>query len=302
MFRCLAHLSVCLLGFCVMAESALGVTGLKVVVILDNSGSMKSQMRNGGSRIKAAKQALLTVLDQTPDSAEVGVILINHSPRDQWLIPLGPVDRSSFRRAVNRITADGPTPLGLSLKLAADALLEVRETQRYGTYKILVVTDGEATDGYLVDRYLPEIQSRGILMDVIGVAMQGELRLAQNANTYRRADDPKSLEKAISKVVLGESDEGMDDNSGESDFEILAPLPEEVAIASLAALTSRPNTPITGPREDIEGPANQGRVDGALPNQHVAQENGMSIISIIFVVAMVLIVALKAGSGSIGKR
>ncbi len=49
------------------------------------------------------------------------------------------------------------------MKMAADALLELRDRQRYGTYKLLIVTDGEATDGHLVEQYLPEIQAAGLL-------------------------------------------------------------------------------------------------------------------------------------------
>ena len=297
-----------LAGAGILIDAAQAAGGLKVVVILDNSGSMKQQMPQGGSRIDAAKQSLLTVLDQTPDGAEVGVLLLNPARQGPWLIPLGPVDRQSVRAAVHSISANGPTPLGGSLKLAADALLELRETQRYGTYKLLVVTDGEATDGNLVDQYLPEVQARGILMDVIGVAMPGQSSLAKQANTYRRADDPESLEKAISAVVLGESADGAGGDTGESDFELLAPLPVEVAAASLAALTSRQNLPIGGSGQDRQAQRNSPNRDWGQPPagvnppnapQPVDEDEGGSLVML--VLGAILVFFVVRIISSIGK-
>jgi len=212
--------------------------GLKIVVILDNSGSMNTQLAGRNTRIAAAKEALLKVLQQLPAQAEVGVLLLNPGSQGRWQVPLGPLDIGATREAVNRVRADGYTPLGESMKMAANSLLELRGKQKYGTYKLLIITDGEATDAELVERYLPEIQSRGLLMDVIGVAMGSQHRLATRANTYRNVEDPESLEKAISAVVLGESSSDSRDDTGESDFELIAPLPAELAAASLAVLAS----------------------------------------------------------------
>lgn len=231
------------LGLLVLGQPA-SADDLKIVVILDNSGSMNEYMSGGEQKIAAAKQALLTVLDQVPAGSEVGVLLLNEGPRGPWLVPLGPIDPAAVGPAVNSLTANGGTPLGATMKKGADELLKLRDKQRYGTYKLLIVTDGEAGDGYLVNQYLPEIQARGLLVDVIGVAMNQQHSLATRTSTYRKADDPASLEKAISAVVLGESSTDASDDTGESDFELLKPLPTELAAASLTALTSPANSPI----------------------------------------------------------
>ncbi len=219
-------------------------SGLRVVVILDNSGSMADRMPGGGTRINAAKDALLRVLDQTPSDAEVGVLLLNPGPQGRWLIPLGPLDKSSLQPAVQSLRANGGTPLGQSMKTASDALLALRDAQRYGTYKLLIVSDGEATDRQLVERYLPEIQARGLLVDVIGVDMAQQHSLATRTSTYRNAADPASLEQAIAEVVLGESSSDTTDDTGQSDFDLISPIPVEVASASLKALTSPLNAPV----------------------------------------------------------
>ncbi|TWT29729.1 vWA domain-containing protein [Blastopirellula retiformator] len=230
-------------GSLIQASAALAADNLNVVVILDNSGSMQEGMNSGGPRIAAAKTALQKVLDQTPDSAKVGVYLLNPGRKGNWLIPLGPVDKSAINDAVSSLRADGGTPLGKSMKSAADALLKLREEQRYGDYKLLIVSDGEATDANLVERYLPEIQARGLLVDVIGVDMAREHSLATRTSTYRNASDPASLEQAISAVVLGESGADASD-AGESDFELLASFPSEMAAESLNALTTLANDPV----------------------------------------------------------
>ena len=228
----------------VFAQSVAASDDLSIVVILDNSGSMSARMTGGDTRMAAAKRSLQAVLNLTPATARVGVVLLN-PPRigEPWLVPLGPIDPGSMRQAVQGIVAGGPTPLGAAMKTAADALLGLRDQSRYGTYKLLIVSDGEANDRRLVERYLPEAQARGLLIDVIGVDMAQQHSLATRANTYRNAADPASLEQAISAVVLGESTADGGD-AGDSDFELLDPLPAELAAASLTALTTLANEPI----------------------------------------------------------
>jgi hypothetical protein len=231
------------------------MAGQNVVVVLDDSGSMRNYMRRASRvvKVEAARQALLTVLEKLPADAQVGVIVLNGGGRDHWIIPLGPVNGSGLRAAIEKIRASGRTPLGARMKDGADALLAKREQQRYGTYKLLIVTDGEAGDRNLVDLYLPDIISRGIVVDVIGVDMRQDHSLATRVHTYRRADDPQSLRKAIAETVLSETAADSGD-AGESDFELLAGLPGEVATAALAALAGRGNHPIGQPAPSTEQP------------------------------------------------
>ena len=224
-----------------------------VVIVLDDSGSMGESMRSNRRtrKIDAAKAALRTVLEQLPEDAQVGVIALN-GPGDGWLLPLSQVDRSNIASVLGRIRAQGGTQLGKAMKVAADTLLDARTRQRYGTYKLLIVTDGEANDPELVDKYLPDIVARGLIVDVIGVDMSGNHSLSTKVQTYRRADDPSSLTQAISEVVLGETSDDSGDAS-EADFEFLAGLPNEVATAALLALSQQANQPI-GERNTIVPP------------------------------------------------
>ena len=116
-----------------------------VVVVVDASGSMGSPMRGTNTdRMSVAKDALKQVLGQIPSSTHVGVLVF---PNGNWVYPLGLRNDERLNGAIDSITSQGGTPLGEYMKQGADALLEARKKQfGYGTYRLLVVTDGEAND------------------------------------------------------------------------------------------------------------------------------------------------------------
>jgi hypothetical protein len=141
------------------------------------------------------------------------------------------------------------------VRQAADELLKLRASQRYGTYRLLVVTDGEATDAQLLAEILPDVVSRGLVMDVIGVSMSGEHSLAKRAHSYRRADDESSLQQSISEVFAETSGQDQDVTA---DFDMLAGIPDELAAESLKALARAGNEPIrtnlTTIESEVPGP------------------------------------------------
>lgn len=211
----------------------------KVVVVVDDSGSMLDRMRYERIRkMDAAKQSLRVVLEKLPADAEVGVLALNRG----WVMPFQTIDRRQLESQVNRLRASGGTPLGMRMREATDKLLELRSKDPYGDYRLLVVTDGEASDQGLLDAILPDIMARNFVVDVIGVDMESEHSLATAVTAYRRADDPSSLEEAIAES-LAESDES-DLVGGESDFELIAGLPVEIAPVLISSLTTANNAPI----------------------------------------------------------
>ena len=220
--------------------------GQNVIVVLDDSGSMRQQMRTEDgriSRIQAAKNALSKVVQGLPDDAQLGILLLNNGGRgNTWLIPLGPLSATAALPKIAQIRADGGTPLGSQMKIAADALLELRRKQFYGDYRLLVITDGEATDANLLEAYLPDIMSRGLSLDVIGVDMAANHSLAGRAHSYRRADDARSFEKALADVFAESSSQT--DEQGASDFELIAGLPDELAQQALSAFAAPRNSSI----------------------------------------------------------
>jgi hypothetical protein len=230
-----------------------------VVVVLDDSGSMKQPMANGTRRIDAAKQALSAVLAQLPADTRVGVLALNtRLDGEPWIVPMGPISASNWQARIAEIRPEGGTMLGQFSKVAADELLKLRATDRYGTYRLLIVTDGEATDPAVLSSYLPDILARGLTLDVIGVSMASEHSLSSLAHSYRSADDAESLTAAISEVF---AETAGDDQSTQSDFELLEGLEDGVAEEVLKSLATVNNDPI----KEVQLTADQGSARFQLP-------------------------------------
>lgn len=217
-----------------------------VVIVLDASGSMNQRMRGSGvQKMEAAKSALKSVLRNVPGTTHIGLLVFSAKDlRNDWVYPLGPRDEMRLLEAIARPVPESGTPLGKYIKIGADRLLEARARQYgYGTYRLLIVTDGDANDPQLVDRYTPEVLARGIIVDVIGVDMKTDHTLASMAHSYRRANDPDSLERAIQEV-FAELSSDADEFSMKEAFELIAPIPVECATAALQALSTFGNQPI----------------------------------------------------------
>ncbi len=251
-------LSYTLMAFSLFATRAVCADN-NVVVVLDDSGSMRQPMANGERRIDAAKQALSAVLSQLPADTRVGVLTLNtRLAGDPWIVPMGPIDASNWRNRIAAIRPEGGTMLGKFSKVAADELLKLRSADRYGTYRLLIVTDGEATDPAVLSSFLPDILARGLTLDVIGVSMASEHSLASLAHSYRSADDAESLTVAISEVF---AETAGDNQSTQSDFELLQGLEDGVAEEVLKSLAVVNNDPI----KEVELTVEQGSAKFQLP-------------------------------------
>ena len=226
-----------------------------VVVVVDASGSMGSVMAGTGrDRMSVAKDALKQVLGQIPDTTDIGILVF---PKGDWVYPLGPRKESMLVGAIDSIQSGGGTPLGAYMKQGADALLKARKEQfGYGTCRLLVVTDGEAGDQQKVESFTPDIISRGITIDVIGVEMASRHTLATKVHSYRNADNPESLRQAITEV-FAEVAAGDASKGGENAFELIADLPEATASAMLKSLSTSGNQPIgeTPSMRAVESPS-----------------------------------------------
>ncbi|MEO5818392.1 MAG: vWA domain-containing protein [Gemmatimonadaceae bacterium] len=125
--------------------------GVSVVIVLDNSGSMREKASGDKRRkFEVAKIAIERALDATeaaltkrPDYP-VKVSLISFSDETQTVLEMQPYNRDSVRAAIGRLTRpSGGTAIGDAMDVARQALYKA------GTFRkvMLVVTDGENTDG-----------------------------------------------------------------------------------------------------------------------------------------------------------
>jgi len=208
-----------------------------VVIVLDASGSMTGTFGDGQSKMDAAKSALKQVLANTSSDTRIGLLVFGKN--SGWAYPLARRDDAQLNAAIEGMKPDGGTPLGRHLKIGADALLAARAEQHgYGTYRLLVVTDGKAGDQSLVTKYTPLLLERGLGLDVIGVQMKDDHMLKGVAHTYRSADDSQALTDAVRQVFAEVS--VADGAAGADAFEVLEGLPDSFALASIEALAMSP--------------------------------------------------------------
>lgn len=254
-----------------------------LVIVLDASGSMGDRIEHGGpKKMDAAKQALKEVLKNTPETVNIGLLVF---PGNKWVFPLGPRDDAKLEKAIDGISAGGGTPLGENLKIGADELLKRRTEQLgYGTYRLLVITDGQASDQGLVDQYTPDVIGRGIRMDVIGVAMAQDHILATRAHSYRRANDPASLTSAIRAVVAEVSATNRNDSVDGSLFDAIQGIPDGAVPQIIAAFASSGNQPIG------EQPASPGQTAPGQTQPDNAQASGKILLIILGIVVAIVVI------------
>jgi uncharacterized protein YegL len=229
----------CCLSASLMADVVSSHLVDNVVIILDASGSMATKM-GSSNRMLNAKAAINKIMATLPQTHHVGVLVFSDmkSAAGDWIVSLGPVSPVEIASALQKVKASGGTPLGAYMEKARKKLLETREKQSgYGTYRMLIVTDGEASDTKILKASTPKTLNNGIYMDVIGVAMKKDHYLAGRAHSYRRANDPKSLEQAIAKVFAEVGGQADHPDTQEA-FELIAPLPNDVISSALEGLSN----------------------------------------------------------------
>lgn len=218
-----------------------------VVIVLDASGSMKDAMSGTFTmKMDAAKQALHQVLQHVPETTHIGLLVFSSANvKDPWVYPLGPRDDMKLKAAIDLPQPNGTTPLGKFIKKGADRLLEEREKQHgYGSYRLLVVTDGEASDKGLMNHMTDLLLKRGVItLDVIGVDMAGRHTLATRSHSYRQANNPESLARAIREIFAEISASNGSDADAEA-FSEIAPLPVDFSSNVLKTLGTTGNQPL----------------------------------------------------------
>jgi hypothetical protein len=281
-----------------------------VVILLDASGSMDYSMSGSSqSRMEVAKEALAKVVDRIDPNANVGLLVFSDiSDANGWLYDLAPFDRERLLEAIDRCQASGGTPLGTYLKMAADRLIEVRQAQRgYGTFRLLVVTDGEANDADLLRRYLPDVLTRGVTVDCIGVDMDQDHALARQVRSYRRANDPAALEAAVAQSLGEVGGADVNDDATAEQYELAAALTEETASAVLDQLTTPLNAPIgDGPASSApleSDPDSSGEYYGQADGAGGGFVNALGgICTCLFVIVVLFLVAVAAVARVAGKK
>ncbi|MEM1398880.1 MAG: vWA domain-containing protein [Pseudomonadota bacterium] len=135
-------------------------------IVLDDSGSMGSQM-------EPAKSAVLQALGSMAAQDRVAVIALNKGV----VLPFTPVEdaEAPLRNALQRVHSDGGTPLTGAVANAKQMLEgEAAAARSFGTYRMIVTTDGEADDGRALTNVIEEIAAvTPIQIATIGIGIHG---------------------------------------------------------------------------------------------------------------------------------
>jgi len=175
-------------------------------VVLDASGSMTEKACSGDlPKIDAARNALGAFAESLPASANLGLQVFDaRGIREQIPLAAGEGNRAKFKSVLATVRAGGGTPLHTAITQAYARLEQQGARQLgYGEYHLVVVTDGEASDGQDPTNAVKFILDRSpIVLHTIGFCIGPKHSLNQPGRTiYRAADNPQQLRQHLSDVL-----------------------------------------------------------------------------------------------------
>lgn len=167
-------------------------------IVLDDSGSM-------GTDITPAKAAVIAAIESMGTDDQVSVIALN----DGLILPFMPVGEAltELPEPLSRVYSNGSTPLTTALRTARDGLAdEASRVGGFGTYRILVTTDGAADDGDLLRAEIEDIaRQTPIQIATIGVGITGRHVLSRpDLAAFVSVDDISGLAGALRTAIAEE--------------------------------------------------------------------------------------------------
>ncbi|WP_351230242.1 VWA domain-containing protein [Streptomyces sp. NPDC002133] len=183
-----------------------------LVMVLDSSGSMADDDGTGRTRMDAARQAVGTVVDALPDGHPTGLRVYGaDQPKgctDTRLVrPVRALDRAAVKQAVASVQPKGDTPIGLSLRKAAQDLPKPADGA-IGTRTILLISDGDDNCGTPQPCEVAEQLAKdgiGLRIDTVGFQVRGAARkqlecIAEAGNgRYYDAPDAEALARQLQR-------------------------------------------------------------------------------------------------------
>lgn len=169
-------------------------------IVLDDSGSM-------GSRMDPAKNAVVQALGAMSDADRVAVIALNRG----LILPFMSVGeaQSQLVSALAPVFSDGSTPLTQAVTNARTLLeQEAAAARAFGTYRVIVTTDGEADDGVALASAIEAIAAETpIQITTIGIDIAGGHVLRRDdLGSFVDVADMTALEAALKEAVAENAD------------------------------------------------------------------------------------------------
>jgi len=175
--------------------------------IFDGSGSMSESLtrqctgdRRFGSRLEGAKWAVEQFLLLMPRDVNLGLWVFD-ADGNRERVPLGPDHHAAFLTEVRKTRAGGSTPLTESIEQGVNQLVQQRDQQLgYGEFRLIVVTDGQAT-GRPLPQAVNYAGEQRIPIYTIGLCIGEKHELRKYSVSYRAADSIEALKRGLEETL-----------------------------------------------------------------------------------------------------
>jgi len=180
------------------------LTARNYYVILDGSGSMSNAACQGsGSKMEQSRIALATFAQGIGKNTNLGLLAFDSQGISER-IALATDNREQFTGEVNKVLPSGQTPLAESIHKGREALeQQARRQLGYGEYNLVIVTDGEASNGQDPSGEVDSIlRQTPIVIHTIGFCIGTRHSLNQPGRTlYKAANSPGELQRGLDEVL-----------------------------------------------------------------------------------------------------
>jgi Mg-chelatase subunit ChlD len=152
------------------------------------------------SRLEGAKWAVEQFLPLVPREVNLGLLVFDTNGNSER-VSLGPDSRAPFLAAIKKIRAGGKTPLTESIEQGVNRLVQQRDKQLgYGEFRLIVVTDGEAT-GRPLPQAVAYARERRVPIYTIGLCLSADHELRRFSVSYRPADSIEALKLGLEETL-----------------------------------------------------------------------------------------------------
>jgi Ca-activated chloride channel homolog len=127
-------------------------------LVVDTSGSMEQD-----NRLKAVQEALRLASSQINRGNQVGLITFSDRPtRLMNLAPFNELEQKRLFTAIDRLQPDGQTALYDGLVVGLADLMAKQKSDRNGRFYLMLLTDGERTNGLTFDQIKDLVRYSGV--------------------------------------------------------------------------------------------------------------------------------------------
>jgi von Willebrand factor type A domain len=192
--------------------------GLAAAILIDVSGSMERPAGKGSgvAKIVSARRAALDLVDQFARYADdhkgepvlLGIYEFSGrsgQPDCREIIPMGPPDRKRAAAAIDGMQPGGGTPIGAAMVTGKLALDATGLSRRH----LLVVTDGENTDGYTPEEVgaaiarRPSLERPSIYFVAFDIAASRFDAVRNSGALVLEAADARALNETLDTLLRG---------------------------------------------------------------------------------------------------